>query len=274
MKYLLIPFLILFNCIGHALQIGDVTPDFDASTTKGNLNFYKWSKDSWVVLFSHPGDFTPVCTTELAYAAFLQPEFADKNVKLIGLSVDSLEDHEEWIPHVNAYKDKIKTEFSLEKSLDKFTDVFKSRPDVDYPIIADTSMEIAKIFDMIHPNANPNESAFGIKHKATIRSVFVISPDKKVQTILTYPMHVGRNFYEILRTVEALQVADKYKVSTPANWNPGDEVIVPTYITNDMIEEHYSTSEFTEHQKYLRMIEQPGFYQGNKNRNKSRIYKK
>jgi len=274
MKLLLIPFLILFNCIGHALQIGDMTPDFDASTTKGDLNFYKWSKDSWVVLFSHPGDFTPVCTTELAYAAFLQPEFTDKNVKLIGLSVDSLEDHKEWIPHVNAYKDKIKTEFSLEKSLDKFTDVFKSRPDVDYPIIADTSMEIAKIFDMIHPNANPNESAFGIKHKATIRSVFIISPDKKVQTILTYPMHVGRNFYEILRTVEALQVADKYKVSTPANWNPGDDVIVPTYITNDMIEEHYSTSEFTEHQKYLRMIEQPGFYQGNKNRNKSRIYKK
>ena len=274
MKLLLIPFLILFNCIVHALQIGDMTPDFDANTTKGDLNFYKWSKDSWVVLFSHPGDFTPVCTTELAYAAFLQPEFADKNVKLIGLSVDSLEDHKEWIPHVNAYKDKIKTEFSLEKSLDKFTDVFKSRPDVNYPIIADTSMEIAKIFDMIHPNANPNESAFGIKHKATIRSVYIISPDKKIQTILTYPMHVGRNFYEILRTVDALQVADKYKVSTPANWNPGDEVIVPTYITNDMIEEHYSTNDFTEHQQYLRMIEQPGFYQGNKNRNKNRIYKK
>lgn len=274
MKLIIIPFLILFHSLSYALKIGDVTPNFNASTTKGDLDFYNWSKDSWVVLFSHPGDFTPVCTTELAYAAFLQPEFGDINVKLIGLSVDSLEDHEEWIPHVNAYKDKIKTEFSLEKSIDKLTDVFKSRPDVDYPIIADTSLEIAKIFDMIHPNANPNESSFGISHTATIRSVFIISPDKKVQTILTYPMHVGRNFYEILRTVEALQVSDKFKVSTPGNWNPGDDVIVPTYITNDMIEEQYSTNEFTEHQKYLRMIEQPGFYQGNKNRNKSRIYKK
>ena len=273
MKFFLV--ILVFICMPlSALQIGDTAPNFNASTTQGKLNFYNWSQNHWVVIFSHPGDFTPVCTTELAQVAYLQPDFESRNVKLLGLSVDSLEDHKEWIPHVNSYKDQIKQELSLENSLNKITSLFDDRPDVNYPIIADTSMDIAKLFDMIHPNANPNESAFGIKHKATIRSVFIIDAEKKIQTILTYPMHVGRNFDEIIRTIDALQVAAKYKVSTPANWQPGDDVIVPTYITNDMIKEHYGTNNFTQYQDYLRMIEHPGFFKGNKNRNKSRINNK
>jgi alkyl hydroperoxide reductase subunit AhpC len=274
MKKIFILLLSLISFHAFALQLGDQVPNFSAETTKGNINFYDWSNNKWVVLFSHPGDFTPVCTTELAQVAYLQPDFQSRDVKLIGLSVDSLEDHKEWIPHVNSFKNQINQELSLENSLNKITSLFDDRPDVDYPIIADTSMDIAKLFDMIHPNANPNESAFGIKHKATIRSVFIIDPHQKIQTILTYPMHVGRNFDEIIRTIDALQVAAKYKVSTPANWQPGDDVIVPNYITNDMIKDHYDTEDFTQYQDYLRMIEHPGFFKGNKNRSKSGINKK
>lgn len=274
MKKVLIIIAVFFSSNIFALQIGDKTPNFNAATTKGDLDFYNWSGDSWVILFSHPGDFTPVCTTELAQAALLQPEFTAKNVKLIALSIDSVEDHLEWIPHINEFKNQIKQELSLEKSLDKVTEIFSKKPDLEYPIIADTSLEIAKIFDMIHPNANPNESSFGVSHKATVRSVFFIDPNKKVQSILTYPMQIGRNFEEILRTLDALQIADKYKVSTPANWNDGDDVIVPTYITNDMIEEKYGTEKFIQHQDYLRMIKQPGYYSGNENRNKKKNYRK
>lgn len=237
----IILFLITFNT--GALQLGDTVPNFKAVTTEGDITFNDYAKGSWVLLFSHPGDFTPVCTTELARVAYLQPDFQARNVKLLGLSVDSLEDHKEWVPHVNAFKDII--------------DPIEKRPNVAYPIIADKDLNIAKIFNMIHPNANPNESAFGLKKKATIRSVYIIDDKQKIQTILTYPMHVGRNFDEILRTIDALQLAEKVSIATPANWHNGDMVVVPNYITNDMIEEKYGTKDFVEYQTYLRMIKQP-----------------
>ena len=264
-KIILLVALLLSNIL-NALQLGDAVPNFKANTTKGEINFKEWSKGSWVLLFSHPGDFTPVCTTELARVAYLQPDFEKRNVKLIGLSVDSLEDHKEWIPHVNKFKDQIKENKSLDAIIADPGSIMNEHPDLDFPIIADTDLKISKIFNMIHPNANPNESAFGLKHKATIRSVYIINDQQKIQTILTYPMHVGRNFDEILRTIDALQLSEKYSVATPANWHNGDMVVVPNHITNDMIEEKYGTKDFIEYQNYLRMIEQPGYYAGNKSK--------
>tara|TARA_B100001996_G_scaffold343251_1_gene298301 strand:+ start:191 stop:1069 length:879 start_codon:yes stop_codon:yes gene_type:complete len=229
--------------ISHALQIGDKAPNFEAQSTKGIINFHKWSENKWTILFSHPGDFTPVCTTELAELAFLQPEFKKRQTKIITLSVDSVDDHLEWMPHINEYKNKIKSN--------------KKGTDLDYPIITDKSLKIATTYGMYHPKAEPSGSIFGNINKSTIRSVFIIDPDKTIQIILSYPKHIGRNFNEIIRIIDALQTAKKYNIATPANWKKEDQVIVPNTIPSEDIKEKYNVKDFTVHQDYLRTIDNP-----------------
>ena len=229
--------------ISHALQIGDKAPNFEAQSTKGIINFHKWSENKWTILFSHPGDFTPVCTTELAELAFLQPEFKKRQTKIITLSVDSVDDHLEWMPHINEYKNKIKSN--------------KKGTDLNYPIITDKSLKIATTYGMYHPKAEPSGSIFGNINKSTIRSVFIIDPDKTIQIILSYPKHIGRNFNEIIRIIDALQTAKKYNIATPANWKKEDQVIVPNTIPSEDIKEKYNVKDFTVHQDYLRTIDNP-----------------
>jgi len=229
--------------ISHALQIGDKAPNFEAQSTKGIINFHKWSENKWTILFSHPGDFTPVCTTELAELAFLQPEFKKRQTKIITLSVDSIDDHLEWTPHINEYKNKLKSN--------------KKGTDLDYPIITDKSLKIATTYGMYHPKAEPSGSIFGNVNKSTIRSVFIIDPDKTIQIILSYPKHIGRNFNEIIRIIDALQIAKKYNIATPANWKKEDQVIVPNTIPSEDIKEKYNVKNFTVHQDYLRTIDNP-----------------
>jgi alkyl hydroperoxide reductase subunit AhpC len=229
--------------ISHALQIGDKAPNFEAQSTKGIINFHKWSKNKWTILFSHPGDFTPVCTTELAELAFLQPEFKKRQTKIITLSVDSVSDHLEWVPHINEYKNKIRSN--------------KKGTDLNYPIITDKSLEIATTYGMYHPKAEPSGSIFGNVNKSTIRSVFIIDPDKTIQIILSYPKHIGRNFDEIIRIIDALQTAKKYNIATPANWEKKDQVIIPNTIPSEDIKEKYNVKNFTVHQDYLRTIDNP-----------------
>jgi alkyl hydroperoxide reductase subunit AhpC len=248
-----------------ANQIGDIAPNFTAMTTKGKIDFHNWSDKKWVVLFSHPSDFTPVCTTELAEVAKLQPEFKKRNVKVIALSVDSLEDHNEWIPDINRYKDKIK-----EKSaLDKIITNFGKNTDVDFPLISDEKFEVATLYGMYHPKAKPNQGSFGDLNKATIRSVFIIDPSKTIQTILIYPKNIGRNFDEIIRIVDALQLSAKHNISTPANWQMGDPVIVSNDIPPEDIHEEFDTEEVKIFEDYLKMVDQPGFF-GSSKEGKSR----
>ena len=178
------------------LRIGDDVPDFTAQTTEGSINFHEWIGDGWAVLFSHPKDFTPVCTTELGYMAGLKPEFDKRNCKVIGLSIDSVEDHDAWS------KDIEETQGHA----------------VNYPIIGDTNLEIAKLFDMIHPNASGEAKERTAADNATIRSVFIIGPDKKVKLMITYPMSTGRNFDEVLRVLDSCQLTATHQVATPANW--------------------------------------------------------
>jgi|TARA_B110000259_G_scaffold182843_1_gene227118 alkyl hydroperoxide reductase subunit AhpC len=261
-KNILISCLLILVFISplSANQIGDIAPNFTANTTKGTIEFHNWGKEKWVVLFSHPSDFTPVCTTELAQVAKLQPEFKKRNVKVIALSTDSLEDHNEWIPDINRYKDKIKIK---EKStLDKIISNFSKNTDVDFPLISDEKFEVASLYGMYHPNAEPNTGSFGNASKATIRSVFIIDPSKKIQTILVYPKNIGRNFDEIIRIIDALQLSAKYKVSTPANWKMGDPVIVSNDIALEDIQEKFDTDEVKVFEDYLKMVDQPGFFGG------------
>ena len=243
-----------------ANQIGDTAPNFTAMTTKGEINFHAWSNKKWVVLFSHPSDFTPVCTTELAQVAKLQPEFKKRNVKVIALSVDSLEDHKEWIPDINRYKDKIKEKNNLDKIITNFT----KNTDVDFPLISDEKFEVASLYGMFHPKAKPNLGSFGNIDKATIRSVFIIDPSKIIQTILIYPKNIGRNFDEIIRIVDALQLSEKYNVSTPANWQMGDPVIVSNDIPPENIQEKFDTDGVIFFEDYLKMVDQPGYFGGSK----------
>ena len=253
----LIIFIFLYsNCF--ALQIGDQAPDFDAKTTLGKLNFYQWAKNHWVVLFSHPGDFTPVCTTELASVALLQPQFYKKNVKVIALSADSIEDHLEWIPDINKYKDKLERELGILTTMD----IFDENTDVNYPIIADEDLKVSNLYDMYHPNALPNSGSIGTPLKETIRSVFIIDPNKKIQAILVYPKNIGRNFNEIIRIIDALQVSAKYKVSTPANWFPGDDVIMSNEIESKDFNDSYQNDDSSEFEDYLKFIKQPDFFDG------------
>jgi alkyl hydroperoxide reductase subunit AhpC len=202
-----------------ALHLGDEAPDFTADTTQGEVSFHEWAGDSWVVLFSHPADFTPVCTTELGRVGQLAAKWADRGVKPIALSVDSVEDHERWKPDIEEFSDTT----------------------VDYPIIADPDKKVAELYDMIHPAQGDTSS---------VRSVFIIDPAKKIRLSMTYPKSTGRNFDEILRCIDALQTADKGACATPVDWHPGDKIIVPPTVSTEDARERYDDVE--EIKPYLR----------------------
>ena len=217
-----------------ALHIGDDAPDFTAETTEGSINFHQWIGDGWVVLFSHPKDFTPVCTTELGYAARLKPDFQKRNCKIIGLSVDSVEDHKSWS------KDIAETQGHA----------------VNYPLIGDTKLEIAKLYDMLHPNAQGEAKDRTPVDNQTVRSVFIIGPDKKVKAMVTYPMSTGRNFDEILRILDSCQLTAKHKVATPVNWKQGEDVIIVPAVSNEEAKEKYPDG-WTSPKPYIRIVPQP-----------------
>ena len=256
---LLVFFFVLLTLQANALQIGDKAPNFIAETTLGELDFYNWSEGQWIILLSHPGDFTPVCTTELAEAAKLQPLLKKKNVKILTLSADSVEDHLEWVEVINNYKNKTTTTDDLKNLLLGI----EGDTDVNFPIISDPDLEVATLYGMYHPKALPNASSLGGENKSTIRAVFIIDPKKNIQAMLTYPKNIGRNFSEIVRTLEALQVSSELNVSTPANWEFGDDVIVSNDIPDEDIKEKYEVDEYNVFETFLRTIKQPGHYDGN-----------
>ena len=208
-----------------AIRLGDTTPDFTAETTEGTIEFHKWLGDSWGILFSHPKDYTPVCTTELGRVANLKPEFEKRNVKMIAVSVDDLESHKGWIGDINETQNCT----------------------MNYPIIADPDRKVATMYDMIHPNALDN---------LTVRTVFIIGPDKKVKLQLTYPASTGRNFDEILRVVDSLQLTANYQVATPADWKRGDDCVVVPAIKTEDIPAKFPKG-FKEVKPYLLMTPQP-----------------
>lgn len=209
-----------------SLRLGDEAPDFEQDSSIGPIRFHEWAGDSWVVLFSHPADFTPVCTTELGLTAKLKPEFDRRNVKAIALSVDSAESHKNWI------KDIEETQHTV----------------VGFPIIADADRKVAALYDMIHP---------GQSQTVTVRSLFVIDPAKKVRLIITYPLSTGRNFDEVLRVIDALQLTDGYTVATPGNWRDGDDVIIPLSLTDEAIIQQKYPKGYTAARPYLRLTPQP-----------------
>jgi alkyl hydroperoxide reductase subunit AhpC len=216
-----------------AIRIGDEAPDFTAETTEGTIRFHEWIGDKWAILFSHPKDFTPVCTTELGYMAKLKPEFDKRGTKVIGLSIDPVTNHSQWA------KDIEETQGTA----------------VNYPMIGDADLNVAKLYDMIHPNAsgaNPRTAA----DNATIRAVFIVGPDKKVKATFTYPMSAGRNFDEVLRLLDALQLNAKHTVATPVNWKPGDDVIIPTSVSDEDAKKKYPDG-FKTLKPYLRTVAQP-----------------
>ena len=217
-----------------ALRIGDEVPDFTAGTTEGPINFHDWIGDGWAILFSHPKDFTPVCTTELGYMAGLKPEFEKRNCKVIGLSIDSVDDHEAWS------KDIEETQGHA----------------VNFPIIGDTDLEVAKLFDMIHPNATGKAKARTAADNATIRSVFVIGPDKAVKLMITYPMSTGRNFDEVLRVLDSMQLTARHKVATPVNWQHGEDVIIVPAVSDEEAKEKFPDG-WKAPKPYLRLVPQP-----------------
>ncbi len=207
------------------LQLGDTVPNFTQSSSEGEINFYDWAGDSWVVLFSHPADYTPVCTTELGEVAKLKGEFEKRNVKVIALSVDDTESHKGWIEDINETQ----------------------KTTVNYPILADADKKVSNLYGMIHPNANAN---------LTVRSVFVIDPAKKLRLTITYPPSTGRNFDEILRVIDSLQLTDKYGVATPVNWKDGDDVVVVPSISTEEAKQKFPKG-VEEIKPYLRMTPQP-----------------
>jgi alkyl hydroperoxide reductase subunit AhpC len=215
-----------------ALRIGDEAPNFTAETTQGKIDFHQWIGDGWAILFSHPKDFTPVCTTELGYMAKLKPEFDKRNTKVIGLSIDPVDDHQKWA------KDIEETQGTAP----------------NYPIIGDADLNVAKQYDMIHPNATGGKRT--AVDNATIRSVFVIGPDKKVKLTLTYPMSTGRNFDEVLRVLDSMQLTAKHAVATPVNWKSGEDVIIPTSVSDDQAKQKYPQG-FKTLKPYLRTVKQP-----------------
>lgn len=207
-----------------SLRLGDIAPDFEAQTTQGTLKFHEWLGNSWGMLFSHPADFTPVCTTELGKTALLKGEFEKRNVKVIAVSVDDLESHARWVPDINEV----------------------NNTEVNFPIIADADRNVATLYDMIHPNAS---------EKATVRSVFVIGPDKKIKLTLTYPASTGRNFNELLRVIDSLQLTANSQVATPADWKAGEDVIVVPAVSTEDAQKKYSDLRIVK--PYLRYTAQP-----------------
>jgi thioredoxin-dependent peroxiredoxin len=207
------------------LQLGDTVPDFTQASSEGEINFYQWAGDSWVVLFSHPADYTPVCTTELGEVAKLKSEFEARNAKVIALSVDDAESHQGWIGDINETQ----------------------KTTVNYPILADVDKKVSDLYGMIHPNANA---------KVTVRTVFVIDPSKKLRLTLTYPPSTGRNFVEILRVIDSLQLTDNYQVATPVNWKDGDDVVVAPTIPTEEAKQKFPKG-VEEIKYYLRMTPQP-----------------
>jgi alkyl hydroperoxide reductase subunit AhpC len=217
-----------------ALHIGDEAPNFTAKTTTGTIDFHQWIGNGWAILFSHPKDFTPVCTTELGYMAGLAPEFAKRNTKIIGLSVDSIEDHVKWSKDIEE----------------------TSGHRVTYPIIDGSDLKAAKLYDMLHPNASGEAKQRTAADNATVRSVFVIGPDKKIKATLTYPMSTGRNFDEVLRLLDSIQLTAKHKVATPVNWKQGEDVIIVPSVGNDEAKQKFPNG-WKSPKPYLRIVPQP-----------------
>jgi alkyl hydroperoxide reductase subunit AhpC len=217
-----------------ALRIGDVAPDFEADTTEGRIRFYDWIGNSWAVLFSHPKDFTPVCTTELGYMARIKPEFDKRNVKVIGLSVDPVENHARWSNDI------------------KETQGYAP----NYPMIGDTQLKVAKLYEMLPADLEGTCDGRTAADNQTVRNVLVIGPDKKVKLIIAYPMTTGRNFDEVLRVIDSLQLTAKHRVATPANWKPGEDVIIAGSVSDDEAKKIYPQG-WNAPRPYLRIVPDP-----------------
>jgi alkyl hydroperoxide reductase subunit AhpC len=217
-----------------SLRINSEAPNFNAETTQGQINFHQWIGEGWAILFSHPKDFTPVCTTELGYMAGLQPEFAKRNTKVIGLSVDPVTNHGKWAADIEE------------------TQGHK----VNYPMIGDTQLNVAKLYDMLPAEAGESCEGRTAVDNATVRTVFIIGPDKKIKMMMVYPMSSGRNFDEVLRVLDSLQLTAKHNVATPVNWKPGNDVIIPTSVSDEQAKQKYPAG-FKTHKPYLRTVAQP-----------------
>jgi alkyl hydroperoxide reductase subunit AhpC len=214
--------------------IGDTAPDFTAQTTEGEISFHDWIGDSWAVLFSHPRDFTPICTTELGYMASIKPDFDSRGVKIIGLSVDPLDNHEKWVADIEETQG--------------------TRP--NYPIISDTDFNVAKLYGMLPSDASGDPTERTPADNATLRNVFVIGPDKQIKLVLVYPMTTGRNFDEVLRVIDSLQRTSEFQVATPAQWQPGEDVIIAGSVTNEQAQERYPDG-WEEPRPYIRVVPDP-----------------
>jgi alkyl hydroperoxide reductase subunit AhpC len=217
-----------------SLRINDTAPDFTAQTTHGQIRFHDWIGDSWVVLFSHPKDFTPVCTTELGYMAGIEGRFTERNTKLIGLSVDAVENHSRWALDIEETQGHA----------------------VKYPMIGDTDLAVAKLYNMLPAEEPGTAEGRTAANNATVRSVFIIGPDKKIKLTMTYPMTTGRNFDEILRALDSIQLTAKHKVATPANWKPGEDVIIAGSVSDDEAKKQYPNG-WKSPKPYLRIVKQP-----------------
>jgi len=218
-----------------SLRINDITPNFTAKTTQGTIDFHQWIGDSWAILFSHPKDFTPVCTTELGYMAGLEKEFAQRNCKVIGLSIDPIDNHEQWA------KDIEETQGHA----------------VKFPIIGDTDLAVAKLYNMLPADESGTSEGRTAATNATVRSVFIIGPDKKIKLMMTYPMTTGRNFHEILRVLDSMQLTAQYKVATPVNWKKGEDVIIVPSVSDEEAGKLFPQG-FKTIKPYLRTTKQPG----------------
>jgi alkyl hydroperoxide reductase subunit AhpC len=217
-----------------ALRIGDEAPDFTAQTTQGPIRFHEWIGNGWAILFSHPKDFTPVCTTELGYMARIKPEFDKRNCKVIGLSIDSVGDHERWAQDIAETQGQAP----------------------NYPVVGDTDLAVAKLYDMIHPGASGEAKGRTAADNATVRSVFVVGPDKKIKLMLTYPMSTGRSFDEVLRVLDSMQLTARHKVATPVNWRQGEDVIILASVPEEEARQKFPGG-WKAPKPYLRIVPQP-----------------